>query len=177
MKCTLNEHKNKPYKIVTNYLKVQDYCFEISGEDIDKCQITYSFDNYKSVLYDDGKEVETKIKPLISIELSGFKEKEEASISLSLGTDIETLNKYPSKPIEITDMVIDGESFIKYPKEKLIGFLDLDRPKNNIDDMYINYPSIWFYKISKNIFMFKVVIPNSVFAYFKVDFNEEVDHD
>ena len=106
--------------------------------------------------------------------MSGYKD--EASISLSLDTDIETLNNYPSKPIEITDIVIDGESFIKYPEEKLIGFLDIDIPKNNIDDMYINFPSIWIYKVNSNLFIFKVVIPNSVFAYFKVDFKEG-DHD
>ena len=60
MKCTLNKHKNKLYKIVTNSLNVQDYCFEINGKDIDNCQITYSLDNYKSVLYDDGKKLKLK---------------------------------------------------------------------------------------------------------------------
>ena len=64
-----------------------------------------------------------------------------------------------------------GEAFIKSPQSETSSFLMFNFANNTLDDIYENLSSVWISKLEENIFVFKICVPNDVFASFKVDFN------
>ena len=144
-------------KEITQKLKVQDYVFEIDGENINSSVVTYTF-----------------YKTLLGLEISGVNnENKEAWIYFELEMNLNDLNKYSKVPTNISEYVSSSESFIKKPNYENSDFLDFDFPKNNFEDMHKNLSSVWISKIKENVFIFKVCIPNEgVFTFFIVDFNE-----
>ena len=54
MECSNKEIKTK--------LKVDEYVFEIEGKDIYNTYLTYSIGKYESMIYKDGKKVDTIVK-------------------------------------------------------------------------------------------------------------------
>ena len=151
-------------------LKVEDYVFEIEGEDIFDTTLNYKVSELEIGFYEKG-ERKTKIEPLIDFELSGInKEKKEGWISFSLKTDLKYLNSLPNNQIvDITNKLWETESFYKIPGEENAGFLDFRYPENNENDMYRKLTSFFVYKYKENEFMFKLNTDN-VFTYFKVKF-------
>ena len=154
-------------------LKVDEYVFEIEGKDIYNTYIIYSVGNYESMIFKNGKKVDTIIKSALSIELNG-KDKfdRDAWISFDLDFDIDYFNSLSKIPTDISYLLINSESFIKMPDEDKSMFLDFDLPNNREDDIYKKFSSLWISKIDDNEFIMKLFVPDLVFTYFKIDFKE-----
>ena len=86
-------------------------------------------------------------------------------------TNLKELNKYTEIPKDISGYINKGEAFIKRPKTETTTFLNFNFANNTLEDIYENLSSVWISKIENNIFVFKICVPNYVFASFKVDFN------
>lgn len=99
-------------------LKVDEYVFEIEGKDIYNTYIIYSVGNYESMIFKNGKKVDTIIKSALSIELNG-KDKfgNEARVYFDLDFDIDYFNSLSRIPTDISYLLINSESFIKIPDE------------------------------------------------------------
>ena len=153
-------------------LKVEDYVFEVKGEDIFDTKLIYETSEMEVCYYEHGIK-KTKIEPLIEIELNGVNsEKKESWISFYLKTDIDYLNSLPKeKIVDCTKLLWSSESFIKEPDEEQSGFLTFRFPENNENDMYRLLTSLWIYKLKENEFIFKLNVPDDVFTYFKIVFN------
>jgi len=161
-----NEYKRK--------LKVNEYVLEIDNKDIYDINVTYKTDEIESIIYKDGKRFEEKSEPVLVIELNGKdKDDNEAWISFDLKVDINYLNTLPKEPTDITNLLVGSESFIKKPNNELPGFLDFNIPTNTLDDIYKNLSSLWISKINTNEFLMKLCVPNEVFTYFKIIFDNE----
>ena len=158
-----NEYKRK--------LKVEEYVFEVDGEDIFDTELNYRFTEMEIVSYERGKSC-TKIEPLIEIELEGKnKDNKEAWASFDLKTDLDYLNSLPNKKvIDITNILSKRESFLKKPNEEVSGFLNFRFRENNENDMYRLFTSLWIYKIKKNEFVLRLDVPKDLFTYFKLIF-------
>lgn len=159
---------------ITQRLAVQDYVLEINQEDIKEVELSYYFDKIKNIDYVDGKKKDISFAPIIGISLSGINSaNNKAWISFMINIGLEQLNEFTSVPTDISEFVIDSESFIKYPEFELSEFLNFDFASNNEDDIYKNLSSVWVSKLDKNIFVFKICIPNEVFSFFKINFNKD----
>ena len=154
-------------------LKVDEYVFEVEGKDIYNTYIIYSVGNYESLIFKNGKKVDTIIKSALSIELSG-KDKfgNEAWVYFDLDFDIDYFNSLSRIPTDISYLLINSESFIKIPDEDKSMVLDFDLPNNREDDIYKKFSSLWISKIDDNEFIMKLFVPDLVFTYFKIDFKE-----
>lgn len=162
-KCSNKEIKTK--------LKVEEYVFEIEGKDIYNTYLTYSIGKYESVIYTDGKKVDTTVKHGLCIELNGSdKNGFDAWISFDLKFDIDYFNSLSRVPTDISYLLVGSESFIKKPDEERQEFLDFDLPRNSEDDIYKNFSSLWISKIGDNEFIMKLFVPDLVFTYFRIDF-------
>ena len=155
-------------------LKVDEYVFEIEGKDIYNTYIIYSVGNYESMIFKNGKKVDTIIKSALSIELNG-KDKfgNEAWVCFDLDFDIDYFNSLSKIPTDISYLLINSESFIKIPDEDKSMFLDFDLPNNREDDIYKKFSSLWISKIDDNEFIMKLFVPDLVFTYFRIDFKED----
>ena len=154
-----------------NKLKVEDYVFEIKGEDIFDTKLIYEISEMEVCYYEKGIR-KNKIDPLIEIELNGVNsEKKESWISFYLKTDIDYLNSLPNeKIVDCTNLLWSTESFIKRPDEEDSDFLTFRYPENNENDMYRLLTSLWIYKLKENEFIFKLNVPDDLFTYFKIVF-------
>ena len=162
-KCSNKEIKTK--------LKVEEYVFEIEGKDIYNTYLTYSIGKYESVIYTDGKKVDTTVKHGLCIELNGNDRNGfEAWISFDLKFDIDYFNSLSRVPTDISYLLVGSESFIKKPDEERQEFLDFDLPRNDEYDIYKNFSSLWISKIGDNEFIMKLFVPDLVFTYFRIDF-------
>ena len=152
-------------------LKVEDYVFEIAGEDIFKTELEYKMSELEVVYFEKGIK-KTKIEPLIEFELSGLnKNKKEGWLSFYVKTDIKYLNSIPNnKIVDITNLLWQSEAFVKRPDEDNSDFLTFRYPENNENDMYRLLTSFWVYKLNDNEFVFKLNVPGDVFTYFKIIF-------
>lgn len=168
---TRNISLAKEYK---RKLKVNEYVLEIDNKDIFDVNVTYTIDKVESIIYKDGKRLDEKLEPVLVIELNGKdKEGNESWISFDLKVDIDYLNTLSQEPTDITHLLLGSESFIKKPNDELSGFLDFDIPINTLDDIYKNLSSLWISKINTNEFIMKLCVPNEVFTYFKIIFDNE----
>lgn len=85
--------------------------------------------------------------PALSLDLRGFdKDNNKTWFSVELLMGLEELNKYPEKPVNITEYLSDCEAFIKKPNMDHARELDLWYATNDIEDMYHNLTSIWVFK-------------------------------
>ena len=152
-------------------LKVQDYVFEIDGEDIFDTELTYTISEREIIFYEKGIK-KSKIDPLIEIELKGLnKSKKEGTLSFYIKTDINYLNSIPNnKIVDITNLLWQTDAFVKRPDEEISDFLTFRYPENNENDMYRLLTSFWVYKLKDNEFVFKLNVPQDVFTYFKIIF-------
>ena len=171
---SLGKVSTKKYlkKHISTKLKVEEYVLEIAGKDILDANVVYSMDLIESVIYKEGKIYDNITEPIITIELNGKdKEGNTAWICFELKTDTDYLNTLSKEPTDITSLSTENESFIKKPYNELSEFLDFTLPTNTEDDIYKNLTSLWISKISKNEFIIKLCVPNEVFTYFKIVFN------
>lgn len=160
-------------KRVTLKQPVEDYVFEIDGEDMINVSATYSVCYYVSSKFKDGKKESTSKKPFISIELSGTdKNNNPAFISFDIKTDFNFLSNLDNNPHDITYLLDNGDSFIKRPLEES-DLLEFEIPKNNKDDMYKNLSSLWVLKLKKDFYLFKLSVPNYLFTYFVIKYEGE----
>ena len=152
-------------------LKVQDYVFEIDGEDIFDTELKSTVSEIEVLFYEKGIK-KTKIEPLIEFELSGLnKNKKEGWVSFYIKTDLKYLNSIPNnKIVDITNLLWQSEAFVKRPEEENSDFLTFRYPENNENDMYRLLTSLWVYKLKENEFVFKLNVPEDVFTYFKINF-------
>ena len=152
-------------------LKVQDYVFEIDGEDIFDTELKYSVSEMEIFYYEKGIK-KSNIQPLIEIELNGLnKSKKEGWVSFYVKTDISYLNSLPNnKIVDITNLLWQTDAFVKRPDEDDSDFLTFRYPDNNENDMYRLLTSLWVYKLKENEFVFKLNVPGDVFTYFKINF-------
>lgn len=158
---------------VKRKLNVSDYVFEIDGKDIYNVYVIYTLDEIESVIFENGMKKETILEPAISIELNGTdKNENDAWIYFDMKTNIDYLNTLSNKPTDITYLLHGSESFIKRPTEELSEFLDFELPKNTEEDIYKNLTSLWISKIAEYEFIMKLSVPNEVFTFFKIKFNE-----
>lgn len=163
-------------KEITRKLKVDEYVFEIEGKDIYNTYITYSVGKYESMIYKDGKQIDKIIEPALSIELSGHdKTGNEAWICFDLKVDVNYFNSLSKIPIDISYWLKGSESFIKKPNEERSEFLDFELPRNNEDDIYKKFSSLWISKIGDNEFIMKLFVPDLVFTYFRIDFSNIIN--
>ena len=168
VKSTDRKYSNNEIK---TKLKVDEYVFEIEGKDIYNTYLTYSVGKYESMIYKDGKKVDTTVKNGLCIELNGNDRNGfEAWISFDLKFDIDYFNSLSRVPTDISYLLVGSESFIKKPDEERVGFLDFDLPKNDEYDIYKNFSSLWISKIGDNEFIMKLFVPDLVFTYFSIDF-------
>ena len=159
-------------KEITKNLNIQDYDFIVDNNNITRAKVTYSFGKGQSIYYKDGLREKENYIDEISLELSGLDNQDnEVWISFMLKISLEDLNKYTDIPEDISNYIIKSESFIKRPSDEYATFLELNFKTNTKEDIYKNLSSFWISKLDTNIFIFKVCVPNEVFAYFKVDFN------
>lgn len=170
-KVSKKEYSKKEIK---QKLRVDEYVFEIDGKDIYNANLIYSIDNIESTIFKDGKKSDVIKEPALSIELNG-KDKDDniAWISFDLKIDIDYLNTLSKIPTDITNLLHGSESFMKKPNEELSEFLDFELPRNNEDDIYRNFSSLWVSKIDENKFIFKLSVPNILFTYFKLIIKKE----
>lgn len=151
-------------------LKVSEYVFEIDNVGIEDVKIEYKFSNTKELDYRDNN-IDYSVLDL-TIKGLDYRNNEECFISLELNTNLEELNKYTTKPSNILDKVVRGESFIKRPNSKVREELYFEFLSNDISDMYRNISSIWISKKEENIFIIKISIPSEdIFTFFTIDFN------
>ena len=161
------EYSKEEYRIKLN---VEDYVFEIDGNDIYNAELTYSINSIDSVIYKDGKKVDNFVKPLITIDLDGTdKNGNDAYVSFNINSDVNYLNSLDGLN-DITNLIHESDSFIKRPNEDKSNFLNFYLPKNNENDIYMNLSSLWIYKIKDNEFIMKLSVPNDLFTYFKIIF-------
>ena len=159
-------------------LKVDEYVFEIEGKDIYNTYLTYSVGKYESMIYKDGKKVDTIVKHGLCIELNGNDRNGfEAWISFDLKFDIDYFNSLSRVPTDISYLLVGSESFIKKPDEESQEFLDFDLPRNDEYDIYKNFSSLWISKIGDNEFIMKLFVPDLVFTYFSIDLNNIIKDD
>lgn len=159
-------------KEITKNLNIQDYDFIVDNNNITRAKVTYYFGKGQSIYYKDGLREKENYIDEISLELSGLDNQDnEVWISFMLKISLEDLNKYTDIPEDISNYIIKSESFIKRPLDEYATFLELNFKTNTKEDIYKNLSSFWISKLDNNIFIFKVCVPNEVFAYFKVDFN------
>lgn len=157
-------------------LKVEEYVFEIEGKDIYNTYLTYSIGKYESMIYKDGKKVDTTVKNGLCIELNGNDRNGfDAWISFDLKFDIDYFNSLSRVPTDISYLLVGSESFIKKPDEERQEFLDFDLPRNSEDDIYKNFSSLWISKIGDNEFIMKLFVPDLVFTYFKIDLSNIIN--
>lgn len=160
-------------KQVKRKLHIYDYVFEIDGKDIYDVYIEYHLNNIETVFYEKDKRVNTMIEPSISIELSGKdKGSKEAWICFEIKTDIDYLNTLSKEPTDITNILSQSECFIKRPNENSVPFW-FELPRNTEEDIYKKITSLWVSKIKDNEFIFKLTVPNEVFTFFKIIFENE----
>lgn len=160
-------------KEVSQKLKVSDYVFEMNNKDIENVYVTYSFGTLTSWSFKEGKIDKTKYLPVINFELSGVdSENREAWISFELRMDLNMLNECSETPTDISKFTSTSEAYIKRPVEDKADILDFWFPQNKFEDIFHNLSSAYVSKVKENVFIFKLSIPNEVFTYFKVDFNE-----
>lgn len=158
---------------ISKKLKVDEYVFEIEGKDIYDTYITYSIGNYESTVYKDEKKYDNIIRSTLSIELNGKdKNGNEAWIYFDLDFDLDYFNSLSKIPTDISYLLFNSESFIKMPDEDKSMVLDFDLPCNREDDIYKKFSSLWISKIDDNEFIMKLVVPDLVFTYFKIDFKD-----
>lgn len=160
-------------KKVKRKLRVEEYVFEIDGEDIFDTKLSYELSELDIFYYKNGKK-ETKTEPLLGFELKGLnKDKKESWISFYIKTNIDYLNSLEDKKIiDITNLLWQTDAYIKRPNEDDFDFLTFRYPENNENDMYRMITSLLVYKINNNEFIFKLHLPNEVFTYFKISFNK-----
>lgn len=161
--------KKSSEKEIRRKLKVSEYVFEIDGKDIYDTDIIYRLDNYESSTFKDGKKVEITMEKIINIELTGKdRDGKEAWISFYMKYNIDYLNSLSKIPIDISNLLMRSESFIKKPNEEESDILYFELPKNNEDDIYKCFTSLWISKLKKNEFIIKLIVPNELFTYFKL---------
>ena len=159
-------------KTITKKIKVEDYTFEIENKNITKVNVSYEFGKSQTVSYEKGKRIEESYNDTITITLSGVdNDDNEAWISFKIKANLKELNKYTEIPQDISKLIHKSEAFIKSPKEKTPTFLNFNFSTNTLEDIYENLSSVWISKLEENIFIFKVCVPNDIYASFKVDFN------
>lgn len=159
-------------KTITKKINIQDYTFEIDNKNITKVSVSYEFGRSEIVSYKNGKRNDISYADEITITLSGVdNDNNEAWISFIIKSNLKELNKYTEIPKDISEVIHTSEAFVKSPKEKTPTFLNFNFANNTLDDIYENLSSVWISKLEKNIFVFKICVPNDVFASFKVDFN------
>lgn len=170
-----NQNVNENSQRHRQKLQVSDYVFEIDGKDITKAEVEYEFIKLTSVSFKDGKKDATEYLSVISIDISGVdSNNSEAWFCFELDMSLEQLNTYTDRPTDITEYLSDCEAFIQKPNMDHSRELDFYFPTNTIEDIYHNLTSIWVVKKDVNIFIFKVCVPSDgVFAFFKVNFNNE----
>lgn len=157
---------------ITKKIKVQDYTFEIENKNITKVNVTYEFGKTEIISYENGKRKDISYADEIAITLSGVdNDDNEAWISFLIKSNLEELNKYTDIPKDISKIIHTSEAFVKSPKEKTPTFLNFNFATNTLEDIYENLSYVWISKLEENIFVFKVCVPNDIFASFKVDFN------
>ncbi len=162
----------KSVEKITKKLEVQDYAFEINNSNIIDVSVTYYMDKIKESIYVDGEKKKIIEKDLISILLSGKTlEGKETWISFDIISNIDKLNSYTDIPVDITKDIDEGETFIGYP-DKSVSWLDFYMPTNTKSDIFHNLSSAWISKVADNVFIIKLCVPNTVFTYFKIDFND-----
>lgn len=146
---------------------------EINNEDIIDLNLEYCLDNYSVVYYKEGKRNNEETKPCILFTITGkTKDNKKAYFEFELRLGLDDLNKYLRKPIDISKYVsFDGPCCQVGDEEPLFFLFQTSNKK--IDDMYRKIASAYVYKKSKNVFIFKLFIPEEkLFTYFEVDFNE-----
>ena len=159
-------------KTITKKINIQDYAFEIDNKNITKVSVSYEFGQSEIVSYKNGKRNDISYADEITITLSGVdNDNNEAWISFMIKSNLKELNKYTEIPKDISTYINKGEAFIKSPQSETSSFLMFNFANNTLDDIYENLSSVWISKIEENIFVFKICVPNDVFASFKVDFN------
>ncbi len=161
---------------VMQKLHVYNSALEINNEDITDLNLSYEFGNFFTVHYKDGKRDKEEINPCITFELTGkTKDKREAWLEFEVHLGLDDLNKLQKKPIDISKYIFFDGPALQVGDEPHI-FLDIRHPENNINDMYRELSEAKVYKKKKNVFIFKLYIPeDKLFTYFEVDFNERND--
>ena len=163
-------------KELTKKLNIKDYTLEIDGKYITNCVLEYSLNENEVIYYNEGTREKIDHNQVITFCIKGkaIDTDVEAWIRFELNTNIDELNNYPRKPINITSKLSKSEAFIKRPTKENSEFLNFYIPTNTKEDMYNNLSSIWVLKEEENKFIFKICIPTEfVFAYFKVDFTNK----
>lgn len=161
---------------ITQVLHAYNSCLEVNNEDITKLKLEYEFGNYTTIYYKDGKKSKEEVKPCITFELRGKnKNQEDVWFEFEVRLGLDDLNKFKQKPIDISKSItFDGPS-LQIGEEPYI-FSNFRHNENNINDMYHILSSAYVFKKEKNIFIFKLFIPDdNLFTYFEVDFNERND--
>lgn len=159
---------------VKQKLHIYNSYLEINNEDISDLNLEYGFGNHSIVHYSkEGKKTKAEITPCIMFDISGkTKDKKEAYLSFEVNLGLNDLNKISKKPFDISRYIFfDGPCCQLGDSESL--FLNFRRKTDKIDDMYRKSGEAYVFKKKKNIFIFKLFIPDeNIFTYFEVDFNE-----
>ena len=152
----------------TKKLGVSDYVFEIDGNDVESCYVSYELGTYESCEF---KNQEVHKLPVIMIEIKGLLNNEEVYLSFELKLDIKELNKLTNEPNDMSKYLFEGETLLKKPGENVEIDPAWYYSNNTILDMYRNLSYFNIAKLEENKFIFKMVIPNELFTFFVIDFN------
>ena len=152
----------------TKKLGVSNYVFEIDGKDVENCYVSYEFGTYESW---EIKNHQVHKLPVIMIEIKGLLNNEEVYLSFELKLDIKDLNKLTNEPNDMSKYLFGGETFLKKPRENVEIDPAWYYAKNTILDMYRNLSYFYIAKLEENKFIFKMVIPDELFTFFIIDFN------